>query len=618
MKRWFTRLPIHRKLVVVALVVSTVALVIANAGLVVVDVVRYRSSAAGEAISSARVIAENTAAAVTFEDVEAARTSLETVRVRPNVRRACLYTIDGALFAGFGRSDQFACPPFEPTRVPWGVVTGTAMVTSNERALGNVYVERDLSDLWTRVVVGVLTGLAMLLLAGGAAFLLASRLHRMVSAPIVELAAAARAIRPEAERLAVPRVTPGEDEIGDLVRAFTEMLRRVHTANAEREELLVREREASRLKDEFLAAVSHELRTPLNAIMGWVQILTATKPNEETMRKAIASIARNARAQTRVIADLIDVSRIVTGKLNIRFDPVDLRTVVEHAADVVRSAAQTKNITLQMDVPGAVCLVNGDRDRLQQVIWNLLSNAVKFTPARGRIAVALTPEDSVFEVAVTDSGVGIPASFLPHVFDRFRQADGSTTREHGGLGLGLAIVKELTELHGGTVHATSAGPGQGATFAIRLPQLAGLNVRGPSLPEVPEAPGIPLAGVEILAVDDNEEALEVLASTLRMRGARVRVAASGEDAIRAWTRDPADVLICDLAMPAMDGFEVLRAIRQLDRDHGRPTVALALTAHAAEDYQARTRAAGFEAHIVKPYDAAELVRAVTDATKRAD
>ncbi|HEX7087776.1 MAG TPA: ATP-binding protein, partial [Vicinamibacterales bacterium] len=461
MKRWFARLPIHRKPVVMALLVTTVALLIAGAGLVLVDYWRFRSAAHQEAESTARVLAENTDAAVAFGDAEAARATLDSVRVRPSVRRACLYLPDDTLFAGVAREPQYACPATQPVGAATpAAVVGMAPVVSNERIIGTVFVEHDAGDVWMRVGVALLAGLDLLVVAGLAALLLANRLHRAISGPIAQLAASARAIQPgRAQDVPTPE-PPAEDEIGELVRAFGEMLRRVRDATAEREALLAREREANRLKDEFLAAVSHELRTPLNAITGWAHLLTTAAPDPEMLRKGLAAIARNAKAQTRVIEDLVDVSRIVTGKLAIRFDPVDLCEVVEHAVEAARAPAAAKGLRLQVDTPRGVCLVNGDRERLQQVLGNLLSNAMKFTPPEGAIAVSLTPAGGMYSLVVADTGIGIPPAFLPHVFDRFRQADGSMTREHGGLGLGLAIVKELVELHGGSVRAESAGPGR--------------------------------------------------------------------------------------------------------------------------------------------------------------
>ena len=634
MTRWFARLPIHQKLVALALVVTAAALLLSTGSLVGLDLLRYRDSTADDTESLALVIAENTAAAVMFADPEAARTSLSTVRVRSTVRRACLYLPDGSLFAGFARSPEFACPSAQPTDVPWRVVAASAPIHLNDRAIGRVYLERELAEIGTRIGVASLTGLGMLLLAGTVALFLAHRLHSSVSTPIAQLASLARTLQPDSKTASLPPIAAGEDEVGDLVRAFTEMIRRVHDANArlvesnemllrqqaERELLLAREREANRLKDEFLASVSHELRTPLNAIVGWVHVLATTPVNEQITARAVASIARNARAQTRVIEDLVDVSRIVAGKLNIHFDPVDLRDVVDDAIEATRPAAHAKDIALTVSAPGrpdADLRVNGDRDRLQQIVWNLLSNAIKFTPTGGAVSVSLKAENGMCELSVTDTGAGIAPSFLPHVFDRFRQADGSITREHGGLGLGLAIVKELTELHGGVVVATSPGPGLGATFTVRLRQLSPSHAADLSSMQVGRTPQpAALAGISILAVDDNADALEVLSASLIIRGADVRTAWGGEEALREWQRQPADVLICDLAMPRVDGFDVIRGVRELDATSGRTTAAIALTAHASPGYQARTREAGFDGHISKPFDVEELVQAVLGALER--
>ncbi len=631
MRGWFLQLPIHRKLVAVALVVTTVALALATMGLLAFDLWRYQSTARDEAVSTAQVIAENTAAAVLFSDIKGAQGSLESVRGRPTVRRACLYLSDGSLFAGFSRSEEFACLSSRPdTRAAWMVVTGSAAVMSNGRPIGTVYIERELSDVATRVAVAGLMGLAMLVLAATVAFALAHRLNRSISTPITKLAAAARAIKPDGRAESMPILEAGDDEIGDLVRAFTEMLRRVEDANvrlvesnerlrqqeAEREQLFAREREASRLKDEFLAAVSHELRTPLNTISGWIQILTTTKPSDQMMTKALAAIARNTSAQTRVIEDLVDVSRIVTGKLHLRIEPIDLREVIEGAVEVSRPAANAKGITLRIEPPSDSCFVNGDRDRLQQIVWNLLSNAIKFTANLGETIVKLTPDADAYALEVSDTGVGISSSFLPHVFDRFRQADGSMTREHGGLGVGLAIVKELTELHGGTVTASSPGIGKGATFVIRIPRLpeAQLPLRVAAAPAQP--PIAPLTGVRVLAVDDNADALEMLAASLRNAGAKVELATTGDEALRNWDVAPSDILVCDLAMPVMDGFRVMSAIRDRDLSRGHRTRAIALTAYASEEDRARTKAAGFVSHIAKPFDAVELVKTILNALDR--
>jgi len=302
-------------------------------------------------------------------------------------------------------------------------------------------------------------------------------MQQLISRPIVALAGAARAIG--RDRFELPEISAPPDETGELVRSFRDMVQRLASANAERDDLLRRERQASRLKDEFLAALSHELRTPLNAILGWTQILEATDPDPQMVAKAVASVSRNARAQSRVIEDLLDVSRIVTGKMQLSLAAVDVRATLQAAVDVIAPAASAKRIRVDVAVPPVPCIVQADPDRLRQVLWNLLSNAVKFTDAGGTVAASVVEGEREFSIAIADTGIGISAEFLPFVFERFRQADGSPTREHGGLGLGLAIVKDVVELHSGTVRAGSDGPGRGATFIVVLPRLVGAPEAAP-------------------------------------------------------------------------------------------------------------------------------------------
>ena len=628
MRRWFDRLPVHRKLVAMALVVSTAAVLAAATGLTLFDVWRYRAAAADDAGTLARIIAENTAAAVTFGDPSAAQETLSTVRVRPVVTRACIYLDDGELFASYERSPEFRCPRAEPTaQENFGRVGTSAPIERNTRRWGSVYVERDLTDLDRRIALTAFAAVPMILMAGLLAFLLAQRLTRTISQPIAELADTATRVGRDLQ-YTVPEIPTPQDEIGDLVRAFQKMIARVREANeglvreiderkrieAEREMLLVRERQANRLKDEFLAAVSHELRTPLNAILGWVQILASTRPSEQTTAKAIASIARNAQAQTRVIEDLVDVARIVTGKLQLRFEAVDLRAAIEAAVEVLGPPAHAKNIHLAVQAPDHHCLVNGDRDRLQQIIWNLLSNAIKFSGSGARVTVAARDLGASYEVEVSDRGIGIAPDFLPFVFERFRQADGSMTREQGGLGLGLAIVKELTEMHGGSVEAASSGIGQGASFFVRIPALIGATA-AIATPPAAAADRHALAGVRVLVVDDNDDALDVTAVALEGAGAVVRTARSGSAAIDEWSHEPADVLLCDLAMPKMDGFDVLRTIRERDVVTGRRTPAIAVSAHATDEHRQRSKAAGFDDHLTKPYRTDDLVRTVVEALR---
>jgi signal transduction histidine kinase/CheY-like chemotaxis protein len=625
-KRWFSALPVHRKLVASALAITMIATLAATMALIGLDVWRYRLAADDDIASFARIIAENSAAALAFKDPDAAAETLATTRVRRRVTRACMYLPDGTLFAQYARDAALPCADRPTEGETWLLVNAQVPVTRGGRVLGTVFAERDSADLGQRVMATAITGLLTLMLAGFLAYAIAQPLHRTVSRPIAQLAAAARHVGTPA--YTIPRIQTNPDEIGELVGALTGMMERVQDANAgllkeieerrrieaERESLLVREREASRLKDEFLAAVSHELRTPLNAIVGWVQILKMGNTDPETLSKAVATIGRNAHAQARVIEDLVDVSRIVTGKLHLKFQAVDLRPLAEAAAEIARPSASAKSLVMELTLPAGASLVNGDPDRIQQVVSNLLSNAVKFSPAGGRITLTLLEAGGAYEIRVADTGIGISPDFLPHVFERFRQSDGSMTREHGGLGLGLAIVKEITELHGGSVRAESAGRGRGAELTVRLPKLLLLEPASARTARPEPAAQQSLAGISVLAVDDNADALDVVAATLVRAGAVVRVARSGAEAIGLWQQEPADVLLCDLAMPVMDGFEVLRRIRLEHR--GASVRALALSAHASRDYVERTARAGFVGHVAKPYATAELINAVATAAAK--
>jgi len=404
-------------------------------------------------------------------------------------------------------------------------------------------------------------------------------------------------------------------------------------AEQEREELLAREQKAraeaetaNRMKDEFLATVSHELRTPLSSILGWAQLLRAGKLDEAAAARAIEVIERSAQSQARLIEDILDVSRIITGKLKLNAQPIDIAAMLRSAIEVVRPGAEAKDITLSVVIDFQEGVVHGDANRLQQAIWNLLSNAVKFTPRRGRIEARLQRVGSQVEIAVSDTGQGIPEKFLPHVFERFRQADGSTARQHGGLGLGLAIVRHIVEMHGGAVSAASAGPEQGATFKIRLP-LAASRIQAP-------APGArrkdktlatspsftvdrALEGVRALVVDDNADSLEVISRFLTLHRADVATAASADEALATLTQYHPNVLICDIAMPGKDGYELIREVRARESQQGGRIPAIALTAHAKAEDRDRAKAAGFQLHVSKPVEPAELVKAVASLTRSA-
>jgi PAS domain S-box-containing protein len=384
---------------------------------------------------------------------------------------------------------------------------------------------------------------------------------------------------------------------------------------------------ANRLKDEFLATVSHELRTPLNAMLGWATILRSKQLDQATMNRALETIERNARAQNQLINDLLDVSRIITGKLRLNVSPVVLVSVIETAIDSIRPAAEAKNIRIQSLLDPAAGPISGDPDRLQQVFWNLLSNAVKFTPKGGRIQIRLERINSHVEVTVSDTGQGISPEFLPYVFERLQQADSTTTRVHGGLGLGLAIVRHLVELHGGSVQAASAGEGKGASFMVNLPitifrpESTDIERSHPTVSDAAPLIDTPrLNGLKVLIVDDEADAREMLATLLRQSGAEVMTAASAREAFNVITQGTSDqrpdVLVSDIGMPNEDGYTLIRQIRALDPQEGGRIPAIALTAYARTEDRIRALSSGFQSHVPKPVEPAEFVTVVANLINR--
>ena len=377
---------------------------------------------------------------------------------------------------------------------------------------------------------------------------------------------------------------------------------------------------ASRAKDAFLATVSHELRAPLSPIITWVQMLRAGHVNGDRAKEALSVIERNARMQAQLIEDLLDVARIVEGKLRLQVRPVSLPDVVRHAVDTVRPAAEAKEIRLQTVLDSTVSNVAGDPDRLQQVVWNLLSNAVKFTPRQGRVHVVLERVNSHVEIAVSDSGKGLTASQIPRLFERFWQADSSSARAYSGLGLGLAIVRHLTELHGGTVTAESPGEGGGSTFTVKLPivpvRTAGEETRRhPLAREAREVQPARLDGIRVLLVDDEPDANEAVRVLLDHWGAEVQVAGSASLAIDVMNRWKPDVLLTDIGMPIEDGYALLRRVRS--RGDGLAHLpAIALTAYASSEDRTRLLSAGFQLHLAKPAEPGELTAAVAAVAVR--
>jgi len=403
-------------------------------------------------------------------------------------------------------------------------------------------------------------------------------------------------------------------DISDRKRAEQERDRLLQTERLARQEAEI----ANRIKDEFLAVLSHELRTPLNPILGWAKLLRNRKFDEKTTKQALETIERNAKLQTQLIEDLLDVSRILQGKLSLNVCPVSLVMVVQAALETVRLAAEAKSIQIHTVFDPNIGQVMGDPNRLQQVVWNLLSNAVKFTPAAGQVQIEVKEIDGQAQIQVSDTGKGITPEFLPFVFDYFRQADGTTTRKFGGLGLGLAIVRQVVEMHGGTVKADSPGEGLGATFTVRIPLIViNEQVRreaNESLTNESESPN--LSGVKVLMVDDEPDIRDLISFILHDYGVDVTTVTSAAEALDELSHFVPDILISDIGMPEVDGYMLIRQLRQRSPQQGANVPAIALTAYAGEINQKQALTAGFQMHIPKPVDPDALVRAIATLVKR--
>ncbi len=403
----------------------------------------------------------------------------------------------------------------------------------------------------------------------------------------------------------------------------------------ERESLLASERSArseaervSRVKDEFLATLSHELRTPLNAILGWSHILarrTGSQRTEQELKSGLETIERNARAQTQIIEDLLDMSRIINGKVRLDMQRLNLKPIIESALQTAGPAAETKSITLRSDIAPESCEITGDASRLQQVCWNLLSNATKFTPRGGQIDVKLSRVNGSIRLDVIDSGEGIPPEVIGHVFDRFRQADSSSTRRHGGLGLGLAIVKQLVELHGGSIRVSSPGAGLGSTFSITLPVAVASSSQNRvarriestlSMPEAEEPSAVSLEGVTVVVVDDEPDARMLVKRLLEDSRATVFTAGSAQEALALVQEKLPRVLVSDIGMPNEDGYSLIHKIRALGKTLGGVTPAVALTAYARNEDKDRAIRHGFQRHITKPVQPLELLSTVAELARQ--
>ena len=644
MRGFFRRLPIKQKLVLMIMATSIAVLVLASIGYIVTDYYRAREDMRRQLITQADVLLKNSTAALQFLDYDAAQETLRTVAANEHIRSACLYDGTGKLFSEYISSLASVPCPTSPGPDGYRYLPDRLLVVSSIELkgsrVGSLLLRSDLDLVQERLSAQLLIVGILLVVTSGVALLLSSQLHSIVSAP---LAALSRTVRQVSSRgdysLRASRTT--DDEVGVLVEAFNSMMERIQLregelsaaneelrneiaerrrAEQERAELLVREREANRLKDEFLATLSHELRTPLNAILGWTRLLRSSAIPPSGTDRALEKIERNAQVQSRLVEDLLEVSRITTGKLRLEIRAVDLIAIAATAIESLRPTAEARGVAIDRHFESASLPMMGDADRLQQVIWNLVSNAVKFTPPGGTVAVTLRRDGESDELSVSDTGIGINPAFLPDVFDTFRQADASTTRTYGGLGLGLSIVRHIVELHGGEVRAESEGIDKGAKFVVRLP-VGGVDrpreVRPPaSVPATPVLTG-GLRGTSIVVVDDDQDTRDILQSVLELQGATVRVADSAAEGLQACLEDPPDALVSDIGMPGQDGYSFLRQLKStLGADSPRAT--LALTAFAGPRDQIRAADAGYDRHMAKPFDPDQLVQTLQELLSPGD
>lgn len=559
----------------------------------------------------AQIVALDGSAALAFEDRVSAASALRALRAVPDVGSATLFNRAHEAFARYVRDDT-EVPAFPDTETgrqrsgAWRVVTVAVSDRSGEH--GRLQVVVDLRPLWLRAFFDALLVVAVTVTASTIVYLLSRRLGGVLLDPVTELAQKARAVS-QTGNYSIRAAKFSDDELGQLTDVFNEMLSQIQRQDAELKAARRHAEHASQMKDEFLATLSHELRTPMTPILGWAQALKYVAGDNAQVREAATVIERNARIQTQIVDDLLDMSRIVSGKVQLQAEPVRIDEVIEAAVTTVHAAASAREIVIGVVPAGATIEVNGDPGRLQQVFWNLLANAVKFTPVGGRVSIHSAVRGTQVEVRVEDSGQGIEAAFLPLVFERFRQADSSITRRHGGLGVGLSIVKQLVELHGGSVAAHSAGAGQGACFTVLLPRLAASGEREEASASARTLDHC-LQGLVLLVVDDQQDGRELIVHLLEASGAITHQADSVSVALGMLETLPIDLLVSDIAMPTRDGYDLIEALRAHADSSHRHLPAVAITAFARSEDRERALAAGFDAHLPKPIDRTALVETV--------
>jgi signal transduction histidine kinase/ActR/RegA family two-component response regulator len=620
----FRDLSIRYKLTAAGIATMALALLLVSIAFVAFEAVTFRDRIVRQMGTQAEIVGYNSASALLFEDRDSAVKTLAALRAEPHVIAAGIYTPAGDSFAMYRRKgagvdgDLDAEVKGDGHRFQDGRLLVHRNILVDGDKVGDVRLLSDLDELTSSLKRYMLISIIAFFTAFGAALPLLARLQRFILDPIMNLVDKARVVSEERDYSV--RATPtSEDELGLLVRNFNEMLAQIQKRDQDLERARDDAQAANRAKDEFLAVVSHELRTPLTPVLAWIFMLRSQEIDAERHQHGLDVIERNIKSQAQLIEDLLDISRIISGKLRLDVRPIELTPVVEAAVESVRSAADARNIRLQTILDPRVLMMTGDPERLQQVFWNLLTNAIKFTPKGGRVQVIVRRVNSHVEITVSDTGKGIDPDFLPFVFERFQQADSSTTRKHGGLGIGLSIVRNLVELHGGRVRAESEGEDKGAAFTVELP-ISALHVAPPpedrshpaataGTPQEVEPTSV-LEGLRVLAVDDDPDTLEMVRFLLEQSGAEVRTADSARAALPILQEWLPDLLISDIGMPDEDGFELIRKVRALDAERGGRTPALALTAYARVADRLKVLVAGFQMHVPKPIEPAELIAVV--------
>lgn len=599
---------VRAKLVWIVALVSALTVIALSAVSGVRSYQNLRQSVLEAIVAETRIVAMNASAPLAFRDEEMAMQTLSALQVSPDIDGALLVDADGDVFASY-RADRRV--PLDPTVREighWDSGDGRRVIVTPvaDRAgvHGRLQVIYHFDRLHERMVAFTLRSALLAIAAVVLAWLLARGLQPVLTRPIDELERAAQRVR-DTRDYSIRARKISDDELGRLTDAFNEMLERIESHERALVDAQHRAEESSRLKDEFVATVSHELRTPLSPVLAWIQMLRLPG-GPAKLPDALEVMERNAKALILIIDDLLDMSRIVSGTLRLDVRSVDLDGVVRAAAETLGHAALARGIAVEFEA-GAPPPLRGDPARLQQVVWNLLSNAIKFSPDGGRVSVATAYDGARATLTVTDRGAGIEPAFLPHVFDRFRQQDGSITRRHGGLGLGLSIVRQLVELHGGTVTVESEGVGHGARFTVSLPVLRAAPAAVEPEPRNAFAADA-LAGRRVAVIEDQPDMRALVSAVLEGAGAEVRQAGDAVQAmelLQAWTPD---AIVCDIGLPDVDGCALLQQARE--RAGLAQVPAIALTAYVRSEERARALQAGFALHLAKPVEPAALVGAV--------